>query len=281
MRRKRIIVWVAARRAANRGSVNIRAIARRKQAKTLLASVFGLCAALCITALLALPHLLREPVEVAAALTETPTAVPTEMAMTTPPPRDESGKDITKKDALLVLVNGEHAVPETFSLVTRSYGGVEVNALMYSDLCRMLDDAAKAGHTLWLASGYRSVDAQQSILEKAVQNRMTNGMTEEAAYKDARRTIQTPGHSEHHTGLAVDFNDVSYNFEESGAYAWLSANAAEYGFVQRYQREKADVTGIAYEPWHYRYVGRTHAEKMKGLGLCLEEYVVYLAGQGT
>ena len=281
MRRKRIIVWVAARRAANRGSVNIRAIARRKQAKTLLASVFGLCAALCITALLALPHLLREPIEVTAALTEPPAAVPTAVPTAVPmaEPQPDTAKDTAEKDALLVLVNGEHAIPETFSLVTRSYGGVEVNALMYTDLCKMLDDAAKAGHTLWVASGYRSVDAQQSILEKAVQNRMANGMTEEAAYKDARRTIQTPGHSEHHTGLAVDLglydtaSGIYDDFDGTGDYVWFADNAADYGFILRYPKGYEDVTGYDFEPWHYRYIGVDAALEFRDTGcVTLEEY---------
>ena len=70
-------------------------------------------------------------------------------------------------------------------------------------------------------------------------------------------------------------------FENTQQCKWLLKNSWKYGFIQRYPEGKEHITGIDYEPWHYRYVGRTHAEKMKGLGLCLEEYVVYLAGQGT
>ena len=105
-------------------------------------------------------------------------------------------------------------------------------------------------------------------------------MTREAAEADARKTIQAPGYSEHHTGLAIDFNEVAYGFAESGAYAWLRAHAAEYGFVERYPEDKAAVTGIDYEPWHYRYVGRTHAVRMQALGLCLEEYIAYCTDRG-
>ena len=104
-------------------------------------------------------------------------------------------------------------------------------------------------------------------------------MTREDAYENARLTIQEPGHSEHHTGLAVDFNDVSSDFRNTEAYAWLQKNAAKYGFVERYPEDKVDITGIDYESWHYRYVGREHAEAMQSLNMCLEEYVLYLKGQ--
>ena len=95
------------------------------------------------------------------------------------------------------------------------------------------------------------------------------------------RTIAQPGCSEHHTGLAIDLNEVSDAFEKTKAYAWLQEHSADYGFIERYQAEKASITGIDKESWHYRYVGRKHAGEMKRLGLCLEEYVVYLQKQGV
>ncbi|MBP3704991.1 MAG: D-alanyl-D-alanine carboxypeptidase family protein, partial [Clostridia bacterium] len=224
-----------------------------------------------------------EPVEVSAqveataAPTAEPTAAPTVQPTVQPTaePTPEPAGFQQSADYRLVLVNDEVEIPEDFILTTRAYGGVEVNALMYTDLCAMLDDARDAGHTLWLASGYRSVEKQESILERAVQNRMRSGMTRGEARENALLTIQEPGHSEHHTGLAVDFNRVNYDFENSGAYAWLQEHAAEYGFVERYPEGKESITGIKYEPWHYRYVGREHAEKMNELGMCLEEYVTY------
>lgn len=266
-----------------RSSRRIRGIAARKQARAMLKAVFGVIAALVITALLAMPHVLQEPVEVSAqveataAPTAEPTAAPTVQPTVQPTaePTPEPAGFQQSADYRLVLVNDEVEIPEDFILTTRAYGGVEVNSLMYTDLCAMLDGARDAGHTLWLASGYRSVEKQESILERAVQNRMRSGMTRGEARENALLTIQEPGHSEHHTGLAVDFNRVNYDFENSGAYAWLQEHAAEYGFVERYPEGKEAITGIKYEPWHYRYVGREHAEKMNGLGMCLEEYVTY------
>lgn len=123
-----------------------------------------------------------------------------------------------------------------------------------------------------------SISDKASVLDRAVQRRMADGMTYENAYEDARITIQAPGYSEHHTGLAVDFNDVEDDFRETEAYTWLQEHAAEYGFVERYPKGKESITGIDYEPWHYRYVGKEHAQRMNELNMCLEEYVAFLKG---
>ena len=124
------------------------------------------------------------------------------------------------------------------------------------------------------------MEEQERILENAIQNRMNDyGMTREEAEENALLTIQKPGHSEHHTGLAVDFNNVARDFENTDAYAWLMENAEKYGFVERYPEDKEEITGIDYECWHFRYVGRDNAAAMNELGMCLEEYVLYLKNQ--
>lgn len=257
--------WEA--RAAGR---RMREIARQKKARNALTAVFGIMAALVITALLAMPHLMQEPQEVAAE----PEAIP----VSTPQPEPIFTQ---LSDPRLVLVNEEIPIPEDYRISPRTYDSVEVNALLFTDLCALLDAAWAEDCVLWLASGYRSVENQSTILEQAVENRMKNGMSREEAYNDARLTIQAPGFSEHHTGLAIDFNEVNYAFEDTDAYAWLAAHAAEYGFVQRYPADKVQVTGIDYEPWHYRYVGREHAKAMQELHMCLEEYVEHLKSDGV
>lgn len=193
------------------------------------------------------------------------------------PPLENAGAQLS--DWRLVLVNADTKLPEDFEMTPTLYDAVQVNSKIYDELRDMLDGARAANVSLWIASCYRSVEDQEQILENAVGRRMRDGMTREEAYENARLTIQAPGYSEHHTGLAVDFNDVSRDFENTAAYAWLEKHAAEYGFVQRYPKDKADITGINFEPWHYRYVGREHAEAMRTLGLCLEEYVQYLREQ--
>lgn len=186
-------------------------------------------------------------------------------------------------DPLLVLVNRDVPLPEDWQVtlvnITQD-SDIQVDTRIYHDFCDMWRAASEDGAVLWVASGYRSVELQQEVLEQAIRSRMSQeGMSEEEARADALRTIQQPGYSEHHTGLAVDFNDVDNGFEETEAYAWLSQNAAKYGFVQRYRRDKVDKTAIDNESWHYRYVGKEHAQEMERLGMCLEEYVEYLKNQ--
>lgn len=109
-----------------------------------------------------------------------------------------------------------------------------------------------------ITSGYRSYERQEEI------------------YKESKQGYaQKPGASEHQTGLCFDVtaqNDGS-GFETTSQYAWLRKNAHKYGFIQRYPANKADITGINYEPWHYRYVGVEAATEMYREGITLEEYL--------
>ena len=98
-------------------------------------------------------------------------------------------------------------------------------------------------------------------------------LTQEEAEKRAERVVARPKASEHNTGLAVDFNGVSNDFYKTKEYKWLMDNAQKYGFIERYQKKWKDYTGVIYEPWHFRYVGKENAPKIKDSGLCLEEYV--------
>ena len=101
-------------------------------------------------------------------------------------------------------------------------------------------------------------------------------MKPEQVKKFAATISAYPGTSEHELGLAVDFNSVEESFENTREFQWLKTHAAEYGFIMRYAKEKQDITGVIYEPWHYRYVGEKHAKKINQMGYCLEEYIEYL-----
>lgn len=182
----------------------------------------------------------------------------------------------TRIDPLLVLVNHENSLPENYEVVPQLYDNIIVDIKCYPHLIQLLNDARKENIILWIASGYRSVEEQASILERGITEREKNGMTYEEAKEDALKTISVPRYSEHHTGLAVDFNTVSHDFADTEEYKWLQKNAEEYGFVQRYRADKEDITKISEEVWHYRYVGIEHAKKMNALDLCLEEYLKYL-----
>ncbi len=183
-------------------------------------------------------------------------------------------------DPLLVLVNPGTPLPENWQLTPRMVDDELIDLRAYEDYAAMCQAAQKDDVWFWVASGYRSVEEQEEVLIRDIEEKKKAGLTEEDARREALRTIARPGYSEHHTGLAMDLNDVSDHFEETKAYRWLQEHSAQYGFVQRYKEEKSGITGIDKESWHYRYVGRAHAQEMERLGLCLEEYVVYLQKQG-
>ncbi len=123
---------------------------------------------------------------------------------------------------------------------------------------RMFHAAEEAGVNGYIiTSGYRSYHRQEEVYAQSEPGK-----------------AQTPGASEHQTGLAFDVTTETPNgFESTPQYAWLSQHAHEYGFIQRYPANKADITGISYEPWHYRYVGEEVATQIHKTGMTLEEFV--------
>ena len=112
------------------------------------------------------------------------------------------------------------------------------------------------------------------------------GLDEEEAVAAAGEVVAVPGTSEHQLGLAVDICSMDYQLldegqEQTAEYQWLRAHCAEYGFILRYPPDTTDITGIIYEPWHFRYVGTPHAQLMTERGLTLEEYHVLLGEAGA
>lgn len=102
---------------------------------------------------------------------------------------------------------------------------------------------------------------------------------QERVYENKGGSIATlPGHSEHHTGLAFDLEIYNVgDFDGTGEYAYIAKNCHKYGYILRYPEDKTSITGISYEPWHFRYVGKEHANYMHQNNLCLEEYISLLA----
>lgn len=111
-------------------------------------------------------------------------------------------------------------------------------------------------------------------------------ITKEEAEENVKTYSCAPGTSEHQTGLVVDVIDTVYNldllegFKNTEAGKWLAENCTRFGFILRFEKEKEDITGIIYEPWHFRYVGRYHATRMAELDMCLEEYIEFLTEEG-
>lgn len=173
------------------------------------------------------------------------------------------------------VINKDNPIPENINFKTKVCRGKEINSVAYEDLNLMISDAKKDGILLWISSGYRDINLQTKLFNRQTEREKSKDIiSDEEAAKRAAKIVAKPGTSEHNTGLAVDFNGVEDNFYKTKEYKWLMDNAHKYGFIERYQKKWKDCTGIIYEPWHFRYVGKEYAPKIKESGLCLEEYVV-------
>ncbi|WP_367924557.1 M15 family metallopeptidase [uncultured Ruthenibacterium sp.] len=185
----------------------------------------------------------------------------------------------------LLLANTTHPLPEGYEPELASVGydfrGIEqfVDERVQQPLLDMLKAAEEDGVYLQVRSAYRSHENQTVLFESMKQDYMAQGYTEEQAYAATKRWRNVPGTSEHETGLAADIVEVGYggsldeSLEQTEEAKWLYENAADFGFVLRYPKDKTDITGTSFEPWHYRYVGVEDAKKIMAEGLCLEEYL--------
>jgi len=188
------------------------------------------------------------------------------------PPAEENDTDWN-----LVLVNNDNAIPENHkpNLVEVS-GGEQVDERIYEPLMELLE-AAREGN--WdqlpiVVSGYRTQKTQKSLYNNKIAKYLEQGYTKSEAEGLAKQWVAIPGHSEHQLGLAVDINGATYDL-----YFWLQENSWKYGFIFRYPGDKTELTGVAEEVWHYRYVGVEAATEMYEKGLCLEEYLAERQGE--
>lgn len=176
-------------------------------------------------------------------------------------------------DFNLVVVNKNNGLPDNFKEDLVDFRGVKIDRRIEENLSKMMDDAEKDSISLWISSAYRDVKLQAEIMDDEIYKNMQEGHTKEESEELAKKLISEPGKSEHHTGLAIDFNGVSDDFCNTDVYKWLIENAQNYGFILRYPESKKEITGINFEPWHFRYVGVYTAKAMHGKDICLEEYV--------
>lgn len=186
-----------------------------------------------------------------------------------------------QEDRLLLLVNKDHALPENYEiqLYWLQNKSCAVSVEMYDALKEMLTEGSTDGREFVVASGYRDADCQQKLLDEDIEAAMANeGLTYQQAYEKETRETMPPGYSEHETGLAVDIVALDYQVldgqqENTPENEWLRENCSRYGFILRYPKGKEDITGIDYEPWHFRYVGNEAAQEIMSRGITLEEYL--------
>ena len=200
---------------------------------------------------------------------------------------DGQGYFFTSQGRQVLLVNPWNYVPEDYApeLVTIQKFGAYTNMLLekecYDALLKMLTACKEAGFKTYVVSSYRSQEAQEKNFQRKVNEYIAKGYSQSEAKILAAKVVAVPGTSEHQLGLAVDIVDASWPYleeeqEKQPAQKWLMEHCWEYGFILRYPKNKTDVTGIIYEPWHYRYVGLELAKELYESGLTLEEYLAAL-----
>lgn len=183
--------------------------------------------------------------------------------------KEEAGADDSRW--YLTLVNEWNPLPNDYQAdLVETEGGERVDARIYEPLTEMLEDAREANwdQLPMVVSGYRTTEKQQQLYEEKTDTYRQQGYSDADAETMAKKWVAMPGYSEHQLGLAVDINGATYDL-----YLWLQENSYKYGFIFRYPGHKTELTGVAEEVWHYRYVGAEAATEIYEQGICLEEYV--------
>lgn len=179
----------------------------------------------------------------------------------------------------LTLVNDTNPMQEGYvPELTTIVGEYQVDSRIAEPLKQMLADAKKDGMNLAICSAYRSVEKQKELYNLYMGNEVRSGKSYWQALEETIKSTAYPGKSEHNLGLAVDIVSAKYTAldekqKDTPEAKWLAENCHKYGFILRYPVDKTDVTGIIYEPWHYRYVGKEDAKKIMERGITLEEYL--------
>ncbi len=182
--------------------------------------------------------------------------------------------DKVPDDWRLILVNNEHSVPKNYSpQLTQLSNGIYIDSRIYPDLQKMFDDARSDSIYPVVSEGYRTRKQQKQMMKDKITGFVNEGYSEKEAEKLAEKLVAEVGKSEHELGIALDINaDPLYSSDEE-VYNWLAENAFKYGFILRYPPDREDITGIDYEPWHYRYVGTDTALEIYSRQITLEEYL--------
>ena len=179
----------------------------------------------------------------------------------------------------MVLVNGDHPMEEGYVPQLKELEeGLSLDSRIIDAAKEMLADAKKAGLHIDICSAYRSVERQEQVFGESMKERVKDGMSYWDAFNETALNVAIPGTSEHALGLALDlisnqYTELDERQETTAEAKWLKENCHKYGFILRYPPEKTNITGIIYEPWHYRYVGVEDATEIMKLGITLEEYL--------
>lgn len=198
-------------------------------------------------------------------------------------------KIVTQPESLTVLINRQNKLPNNYKpadlvdtnipfIFSQKTEKQEMRKIAAAAIEKLFAGAKKQGINLLGVSAYRSYSVQQAVF---------NHYVEEDGFQKAKTYSAAPGTSEHETGLAIDVTGENGKCPAENCFAnsreaeWLQANAAKYGFIIRYPKGKAAITGYEYEPWHLRYVGKSIAEYIMSRGITLEEYYHAVPGNNN
>lgn len=156
--------------------------------------------------------------------------------------------------------------------------GQSIDSRCYVELQEMLAACRADGLQPLICSSYRTQEMQEALFQERIDELKAQGYSEKDADTKAATSVARPGTSEHQLGLALDIVDktqqmLDYTQEYTMVQQWLIANSWKYGFILRYPNDKSELTGIIYEPWHYRFVGKEVAEEIHTRNICFEEYL--------
>ena len=181
-------------------------------------------------------------------------------------------------DKYLLLVNPWNYLPADFERNTRKIEGHYIDVGAYDDIVNMLADMRKEGLSPYICSSTRTIEYQENLFNKRLKKNKAAGLSEQDALDETAKWTAIPGTSEHHTGYALDIvsaknTTLDKSQENTPEQQWMMKNSWKYGFILRYPEGKTHITGIYYEPWHYRYVGKEAAKEIYESGLTFEEYL--------
>lgn len=207
-----------------------------------------------------------------------------------------NAKDLIVKydNAFLMLINQDYNLDSTYvpaGLVdlTNRVPSTKTGISLREDVLVAYEEMLAAyyeeyGSYFLVVSAYRDYNYQVNLFNSKLNSRISSGQSAEVAYANTAIYTAIPGTSEHQSGMTVDLSNVatlSESFAETQAGAWLLENCQDYGFINRYPAEKQEITKIANEPWHYRYVGLPHSQIIVENDWVLEEYIEYLRNEGS
>ena len=176
----------------------------------------------------------------------------------------------------LAIINTKYPLPDSYApTLSNAINGsnIQLDSRVSERYAEMYAAAKLSGCVLTPYSGYHSYALQETNYNRKVNFYVNQGISAEEANQKANAQVLPAGCSEHNAGLAMDIVSASSDFINTKEYKWLCENAYNYGFILRYPEDKTAITGMNFEPWHWRYVGTQAAKEMKEKNQCLEEYL--------